>query len=355
MKEEKVLNKKKRDILKKGTVIPAHPLALNEKRELDEVHQQALTRYYTTAGAGGLAVGVHTTQFEIRDYGLLEPVLELVSTTLKEQNKDNSIIKIAGICGDLDQSIQEAELAREKGYDLGLLSMGNLDHLTEKQLIARTRKIGEIIPVFGFYLQPAVGGRYLSYEFWKEFCEIKKVKAIKVAPFDRYETLKVVKAVCFSSRTDEIALYTGNDDNIVNDLVTSYRFKVKGEYIEKDFAGGLLGQWAVWTKKSVELLEKIKEIKKNNKQISREILILGGEITEANSAIFDSENKFQGCIPGIHEILRRQGLLKGRWCLDPEEKLSPGQLTKIDEIYESYPHLNDDEFVKENLGKWKPQ
>ena len=352
MPEKKELNNKKSEILKKGTVIPAHPLALNKNRELDRKHQQALTRYYIAAGVQGLAVGVHTTQFEIRDYDLLEPVLKLVTTTLEEENKNDDIVKIAGICGDIDQSIKEAKLAVAKGYDLGLLSMGNLKYLTEKQLLFRTRRIGEIIPVFGFYLQPAVGGRYLSFEFWKDFCEIESVKAIKVAPFNRYETLKVVKAVCHCSRTAEITLYTGNDDNIVADLLTTFRFNVKGEYVKKEFAGGLLGQWAVWTKKNVELLKEIKEIKKKNKPVSPKLLTLGTEITEANSAIFDFDNNFKGCIPGIHEILRRQCLLEGRWCLNPEEKLSPGQLAKIDEVYKSYPHLNDDKFVERNLDKW---
>lgn len=333
-------------VLQQGTVIPAHPLALTRDRKLDEERQRMLTRYYLAAGAGGLAVGVHSTQFEIRDPGsdLLKPVLQLAADEVRTAEVSKSVIKIAGICGPTEQALKEAELAAELGYHLGLVSMGGLDDYSIADLLERSRQIAKIIPVFGFYLQPAVGGRVLSYQFWKEFVEIPNVYAIKVAAFNRYQTLDVVRAVIESDRRDEIALYTGNDDNIVGDLLTPFRFKVNGEYKEKRFVGGLLGHWAVWTSKAVEQLE---EIKKLDKSIPEHFLTLGAEITDANAVIFDAANNFHGCIPGIHEILRRQGLLMGRWCLNPEETLSPGQLEEIDRIYQSYPHLHDDEFVKE--------
>lgn len=335
-------------VLQQGTVIPAHPLALTQNRKLDEERQRMLTRYYLEAGAGGLAVGVHSTQFEIRDPGidLLKPVLKLAADEIRTAEVSKPVIKIAGICGPTEQALKEAELAVELGYHLGLVSMGGLDDYSIADLLERSRQIAKIIPVFGFYLQPAVGGRVLSYQFWKKFVEIPNVYAIKVAAFDRYQTLDVVRAVIESDRRDEIALYTGNDDNIIGDLLTPFRFKVNGEYKEKRFVGGLLGHWAVWTSKAVEQLE---EIKKLDKSIPEHFLTLGAEITDANAVIFDAANNFHGCIPGIHEILRRQGLLEGRWCLNTEETLSPAQMEEIDRIYESYPHLHDDAFVKRFL------
>ncbi len=335
-------------ILHQGTVIPAHPLALTQNRKLDEERQRMLTRYYLAAGAGGLAVGVHSTQFEIRDPGvdLLEPVLKLAADEVNVTDVKHPIIKIAGICGPTDQALKEAELAVKYGYHLGLVSMGGLDEYSISDLLERTRQIAKVIPIFGFYLQPAVGGRVLSYNFWKEFVEIPNVYAIKIAAFNRYQTLDVVRAVIESDRRDEIALYTGNDDNIIGDLLTPFRFKANGEFKEKRFVGGLLGHWAVWTSKAVEQLN---EIKKLDGTIPEHLLTLGAEITDTNAVIFDAANSFHGCIPGIHEILRRQGLLEGRWCLNAEETLSPGQMEEIDRIYESYPHLHDDAFVKELL------
>jgi hypothetical protein len=334
--------------LHEGVVIPAHPLALTAGLELDEKRQRALTRYYMAAGAGGVAVGVHTTQFEIREdqYNLFEPVLEIASDEIASADLGRPFIKVAGICGPTDQAIEEAKLAVKHGYHLGLVSMGGLDSYSSDELIERTRKIAEIIPVFGFYLQPAVGGRILSYEFWKKFVEIENVFAIKVAAFNRYQTIDVVRAVAESDRRDEIALYTGNDDNIVADLLTTYRFDVDGEKVEKKFVGGLLGHWAVWTAKAVELLEKVHSV---DGPIPEELLTLNIEVTDTNAVIFDAANSFHGCIPGIHEILRRQGLLDGTWCLNPNEVLSEGQSEEIDRIYKSYPHLHDDDFVKEHL------
>ena len=346
----KALNK----ILQDGTVIPAHPLALNRFRKLDEIRQRALTHYYIDSGAGGIAVGVHTTQFNIRQekYNIYKPVLKLAMDTAIECEKKTELIKIAGIVGPIDQARKEAEIAADLGYDLGLLSMGGLPDLTEQELIQRAEKIMEIIPLFGFYLQPAVGGKILNYEFWKDFAELPSVYAIKIAPFNRYQTLDVVRAICGSSRFREIALYTGNDDNIITDLLTTYRFLIHGEIREKQIVGGLLGQWAVWTKKAVELLNEIKEIKKFGHSCPLELLTKGASLTDANAAIFDSRNNFKGCIPGIHEIMRRQGIMEGTWCLDPAELLSPGQSDEITRIYSSYPALNDDEFVNKNLRRW---
>ncbi|MNI01059.1 hypothetical protein D3C73_538840 [compost metagenome] len=339
--------------LHEGLVIPAHPLALNESRQLDEKHQRALTRYYVASGAGGIAVAVHSTQFEIRDkeYNLLEPVLRLAAEEVDKANIQRPFLKIAGICGPTEQAVAEAELAASLGYDIGLLSMGGLIGWEESQILDRVRAIADIIPVFGFYLQPSVGGRIFSFSFWEQFAEIEGVVAIKMAPFNRYQTIDVARAVCYSSRRDEIALYTGNDDNIVTDLLTTYRFNVNGEQVEKKIVGGMLGHWAVWTQKAVELLEEIKQVR-NNKELSAEWLTRNIEVTETNAAFFDPANQFHGCIPGIHEVLRRQGLLLGRWCLNPKEELSPGQYEEIDRMYNDYPHLNDDEFVKQHLQEW---
>jgi hypothetical protein len=337
-----------------GVVIPAHPLALNEKRELDERRQRALTRYYMASGAGGIAVGVHTTQFEIRDkeINLFEPVLRLAVEEIEKAELNRPFIKVAGLCGPTKQALSEANLAASLGYDLGLVSMGGLNSWSEEELLERTRKIAEVIPVFGFYLQPSVGGRVLSFEFWKEFASIPGVKAIKMAPFNRYQTIDVVRAVCHSSRRDDIALYTGNDDNIIADLLTTYRFDIEGQAVEKSIVGGLLGQWAVWTYKAVQLLDDIKQNKRTPGATQLEWLTRGIEVTDSNAAFFDSANQYKGCIAGIHEVLRRQGLLEGRWCLNPEEELSPGQMDEIDRVYKAYPHLHDDEFVKKHLKKW---
>ncbi|WP_162415938.1 dihydrodipicolinate synthase family protein [Cyclobacterium roseum] len=340
--------------LQEGTVIPAHPLALNERRQLDERHQRALTRYYLASGAGGMAVGVHSTQFEIRDkqYGLFKPVLEMAMEEVKAAAPDRPFIKVAGIVGNTQQALDEAVLARDLGYDLGLLSAGGLGDWSEKDLIARAEKVGEQIPLFGFYLQPSAGGRLLSYDFWKDFAQIPNVKAIKMAPFNRYQTLDVVRAVCASGRPEQIALYTGNDDNIVADLLTDYTLLVNGQKVTKRIVGGLLGHWAVWTSQAVTLLEEVKKCLDNKGEGIRELLELGVQITDANAAIFDPKHQFKGCISGIHEILRRQGLLSGIWCLSEKEKLSPGQVEEIDRIYADYPWLNDDVFVRENFNRF---
>ncbi|HWO55091.1 MAG TPA: dihydrodipicolinate synthase family protein [Paenibacillus cookii] len=336
-----------------GLAIPAHPLALDGRRRLDERRQRALTRYYIAAGAGGIAVAVHSTQFEIRDkdVGLLEPVLRLAAEEAANANLSRPFMKIAGICGPAEQAVAEAELASRLGYDAGLLSMGGLGELTEEQLLDRTRRVADVLPVFGFYLQPSVGGRTLSFDFWRAFAEIDGVIAIKMAPFNRYQSLDVVRAVMESDRRDEIALYTGNDDNIVIDLLTKFRFEVGGRVVEKRIAGGLLGHWAVWTRQAVTMLEEIKKVREAE-LVPAEWLTRAAEVTDSNAAFFDPAHQFRGCIPGIHEVLRRQGLLKGRWCLNPQEELSPGQMEEIDRVYRQYPHLNDDAFVKARLDGW---
>src|SRR5215472_2877139 len=326
-----------------GLVIPAHPLALNSRRQLDERRQRALTRYYLAAGAGGIAVGVHTTQFAVRDpkFELLEPVLALAA----EESRGQDIVKIAGVCGRSKQALAEAELAARLGYDAALLSLADLKNETISQLLEHTRSIAAVIPIVGFFLQSAVGGRPLSYEFWCQFVEIANIVAIKIAPFNRYQTLDVVRALAQSGRAHDIALYTGNDDNIFNDLLTKFDFGTEPLRI----VGGLLGQWAVWTKTAVSHLALVRQ---HSDQIPGELMTLGQQITDANSAIFDSAHNFRGCTPGIHEILRRQGLLVGRWCLDPEEELSPGQSAELDRVCDAYPQLQDDAFVQEHLDEW---
>ena len=351
MPKHRVLHSSIKQLLEAGTVIPAHPLALTQDLKLDEKRQRLLTRYYMACGAGGVAVGVHTTQFEIRkpEINLLEIVLKIAADEIDKAQLKSPFIKVAGICGPLEQALKEAELAVKYGYHLGLLSNGGLANDSEAELIKRAEAVSQIIPLFGFYLQPAVGGRYLSYGFWRDFAELPNVHAIKVAAFNRYQTLDVVRAVCDSGRRNEIALYTGNDDNIVADLLTSYQFLVNGEKVEKRFVGGLLGHWAVWTKKAVELLAEIKQCIANDYSGMEKLLTKGIAVTDINAVIFDERNSFRGCIPGIHEILYRQGLLDGTWCLNPEEKLSPGQANEMDRIYKEYQTYNDDDFVKKFL------
>lgn len=340
-----------------GLVIPAHPLALNARRELDERRQRALTRYYLASGVGGVAVGVHTTQFEIRDprYGLFERVLSIaaeeVDAFTRADGAHRPVLKVAGICGPADQALSEAETASRLGYDAGLVSMGGLSALSEDDHLSRIRKVAALMPVFGFYLQPAVGGRQFSYQFWRGVAETDGVIAIKMAPFNRYKTLDVVRAVCESSRYRDIALYTGNDDNIIIDLLTTYRIPVDGQVREKRIVGGLLGHWAVWTRRAVELLEEIRKLRGSG-TISASWLTRNVQVTDSNAAFFDPPHSFAGSIAGIHEVLRRQGLLEGTWCLNPNEGLSPGQLEEIDRVYAAYPELNDDEFVRQHLRKW---
>ncbi|NND06370.1 MAG: dihydrodipicolinate synthase family protein [Saprospiraceae bacterium] len=338
-------------LLHDGTVIPAHPLALHADRSLDEQGQRLLTKYYLAAGVGGIAVGVHTTQFEIREpsIGLFEPVLTLAMEEVETAGRMQDLIKVAGVSGLTAKAVQEAELAKKLGYDLALVSTNGLSALSENDLIERAKAIGEVMPLFGFYLQPAVGGKVLSEEYWAAFCEIEQVFGIKMAPFNRYQTLDVIHAVCNSSRNKEIALYTGNDDTILVDLLTTFHINTAQGIIKKDIVGGLLGHWAVWTKKAVELLEEVKALKKLGSDLPSSILSRAAKITDSNAAFFDAKNNFRGCIAGIHEVLYRQGLMRGVWCLSEHEKLSAGQSEEIDRVYRDYPELNDDAFVKDFL------
>jgi hypothetical protein len=341
--------------LARGLVIPACPLALTGERKLDERRQRALVRYYVAAGAGGLAAGVHTTQFEIRDekIGLLAPVLQLIAEELDRVRavSPEPLVRIAGLCGDTKQAVSEAMLSRQLGYHAGLLSLGALKTSSEDALLAHCREVATVAPLMGFYLQEAVGGRRLSYSFWARFAEIENVAAIKIAAFNRYQTIDVVRAIAESGRED-IALYTGNDDNIVVDLLTPFRFQAGGRLVERRMVGGLLGQWAVWTSKAVALLEECHRAVSTGEAIPVEWLRRAAEITDANAAIFDSAHGFRGCIPGIHEVLRRQGLLEGIWTLETSAGLSAGQLAEIERVCAAYPHLNDDAFVQRHREEW---
>jgi len=316
-------------------MIPAHPLALNAARKLDERRQRALTRYYLASGVDGLAVGVHTTQFEIREHSLLRPVLELAA----EEARGKNVALVAGLVGDTPQAVREAELAVSLGYDIGLLSLARLRDASVSQLIEHARCVGQVMPLCGFYLQPAVGGRVLPYEFWREFAALEAVRAIKVAPFNRYQTLDVLRAVQASGRRPEIQMLTGNDDNIVLDLLSG------------DFDGGLLGHWSVWTGPAVSYTREALAAA-HDPTLPRRWLPAARGVTDANAAFFDAANAFHGCIAGLHEVLQRQGLLEGRWCLNPREDLSPGQMEEIDRVYREYPRLSDDSFVREHLDEW---
>lgn len=335
-----------RAMLQQGAVIPAHPLALTAERKLSERHQRALSRYYRAAGADGVAVGVHSTQFEIRDkkFGLYKPVLELAAETLK----GSGMIMVAGVCGKTAQAVEEARMARDRGYNVALLSLAALGDAPVEELLAHARAVGEVLPIVGFYLQPAVGGRIFPYEFWRRFAEIESVIAIKIAPFHRYATQDVLRGVVASGRSDEITLYTGNDDHIVLDLLSSFEYE--GTTVR--MKGGLLGHWAVWTERAVTMQREIREVVSSGAAIDPKWLVRNGEVTDMNAAIFDVANHFHGCIAGIHEVLRRQGLMEGRWCLNPREDLSKGQMEEIDRVVAAYPHLVDDEFIKENLCSW---
>jgi dihydrodipicolinate synthase/N-acetylneuraminate lyase len=340
-----------RRVFARGVVIPASPLALSAQRKLDERRQRALWRYYAAAGAGGIAVGVHTTQFAIRDpaIGLFEPILRLAREEMDRADAGRSqpLVRIAGVCGNTPQACAEASLARELSYHAGLLSLGALRQASEEELVDHAKAVAAELPIIGFYLQPAVGGRVLPFSFWRRLCEIENLIGIKIAPFNRYQTLDVVRAVCESGRED-VALYTGNDDSIVADLVTPFRFGVGGKVVERRIVGGLLGHWSVWTRPAVELLAECQAAA----PASPALLSKGMAVTDANAAFFDAANGFAGCIAGLHEVLRRQGLLEGIWCLDAREGLSPGQAAEIDRLYAAYPQLNDDAFVREHLDEW---
>ncbi len=341
--------------LRSGLVIPAHPLALTEARRLDERRQRALTRYYHAAGAGGIAVGVHTTQFAIREpqHDLYKPVLELARETVTACDKATGrhTVRIAGVCGKTAQAVAEAELARELGYHITLLSLAALRDANDNELLEHCRVVASVLPLFGFYLQPAVGGRVLSRDFWRRFAEIPNVVAIKMAPFNRYQTLDVIRGVAESGRAADIALYTGNDDQIVLDLLTQFVVPTASGTQRLRIVGGLLGHWACWTRAAVNLLATCRAVASKD-AIPATLLTLAAQVTDCNAAFFDADHHFAGCIAGIHEVLRRQGLLANRLCLDPHEDLSPGQAAEIERVYKAYPELNDDAFVAEHLAEW---
>ncbi len=337
-----------REHLLAGQVIPAHPLALTARRTLDEEQQRGLTRYYIDAGAGGVAVAVHTTQFEIRRpaHALLRPVLELAADASRERRATGAMpfVLVAGAIGDTRQAVAESELAASLGYDMVLLSLGAMRNASDDALIAHCRAVSEVLPLFGFYLQPAVGGRVLGYDFWRRLAENERVWAIKIAPFNRYRTLDVVRAVADAGR-DDLALYTGNDDSILLDLLTPFPVRPSGVATTRCIVGGLLGQWAVWTRGAVRLMDHVRAVRDGTAPPGAvmELLRLNAALTDANAAIFDAAHDFAGCIPGIHEVLRRQGLLRGTWCLDPNETLSPGQLDAIDRVEREYGQMLGDD------------
>jgi hypothetical protein len=336
--------------LRRGVVIPAHPLALDAARGLDVRRQKALSRYYIDAGVGGLAVGVHTTQFQIRDVGLYEPVLELAAEAADEWCQ-RPLVKIAGLIGPTAQAVSEARTAVALGYHAGLLGLAAFKNASEDEIVEHCQRVAAEIPIVGFYLQPAVGGVLLPSSFWKRFAAIDNVVAIKMAPFNRYHTLDVIRGIVAAGAEERITLYTGNDDHIVLDLLTPFAFDRGGEAITARVLGGLLGHWCVWTKGAVDMLERL-HAAVDGGPLDPALLTLDGQVTDCNSAFFDAANAFSGCIAGCHEVLRRQGLLEGIWCLDPDETLSPGQAGEIDRVHAAYPELNDDAFVTANLDRW---
>lgn len=345
-----------RAALRRGLVVPAHPLALDANRKFDPRRQRALTRYYLDAGAGGLAVGVHTTQFAIRDpkVGLFRPVLELAAETIANHERAGGpgVVRIAGACGATPAAVAEAALARDLGYHAVLLSLAALRDASDDALVAHCAAVADTLPIVGFYLQPAVGGRPLGYRFWRRLAEtVPDLVAVKIAPFDRYRTLDVVRAVADSGRASEIALYTGNDDHIILDLIAEYRVAENPEAPPVPIVGGLLGQWACWTRAAVDHLERCRAAREAG-AASRELLILANALTDANAALFDAANAFAGCIPGVHEALRRSGLLENVLTLDPLETFGPGQPEAIDRVHRLHPELRDDDFVRANLDRW---
>ena len=338
------------NILKGGTVIPAHPLALTAARKLDERRQRALSRYYIDAGAGGLAVGVHTTQFQIREAGLYAEILRLAADEARNW-ADRPLAMVAGLAGPTKQAVAEAETALSLGYHAGLLSLAAMKAQSADAIIEHCRAVAEHIPLVGFYLQPAVGGLHLDADFWTRFAAIENVVAIKVAPFNRYRTIDVMRGVAEAGAEDRITLYTGNDDHIVLDLVTPFDVVRNGETVRLRFTGGLLGHWSVWTSSAIRLFRQCREAA-DERAVPANLLALDAKVTDCNSAFFDVANNFHGCIAGCHEVLRRQGLLEGIWCLDPNEGLSRGQSAEIDRVLKQHADLADDDFVANNLDRW---
>lgn len=342
--------------LRDGMVIPAHPLALSDQGEFDVRRQRALTRYYHAAGAGGVAVGVHTTQFEIREpqIGLFEPVLRTAADSLNEIERmgGRKLVRICGVCGQTDQAMGEAKLGAALGYHAALLNLTAFCDATDDEMIRHCRRVAQAIPLVGFYLQAAAGGRRLSFNFWRQFAEIPNVVAIKTAPFNRYQTLDVIRGVAHSGRADQIALYTGNDDNIVSDLVSRFDVPANGRTVRLRIVGGLLGHWAVWTSKAVQVLARCNAAAANDAPVSADVLALAAQVTDCNAALFDVLNDFAGSIAGVQAVLHDQGLLASTRCLSPREVLSPGQREELDRVRRDYPHLIDDDFVAAHRTEW---
>ncbi|WP_228002812.1 dihydrodipicolinate synthase family protein [Nocardia australiensis] len=349
------LSAAKAALLRDGTVIPAHPLALDADRRFDERRQRALTRYYIDAGVGGVAVGVHTTQFEIRrpEIGLLRPVLELAAQEFDARVGDRPFLRIAGVAGPAAQAVAEAELARDLGYDAVLVSPGGLSEHDLDYLLDRSAAVGEVLPVIGFYLQEAVGGRYLPSDYWRRLADQDSTVAVKAAPFDRYRTLELVQGIVDSDRGEQVALYTGNDDNIVTDLLTPFVLRGRSGPVTRRFVGGLLGHWAVWTRCAVHLHELVRKAWAGDEAARVAALSMTAGVTDANAAVFDVRNDFAGVIAGVHEVLRRQGLLEGTWCIDPAEGLSVGQADELTRMVHAYEWLREEDgFIAARLEGW---
>ncbi|MDP3761768.1 MAG: dihydrodipicolinate synthase family protein [Ramlibacter sp.] len=341
-------------VLRRGAVIPAHLLALDADRKLDARRQRAMTRYYLDAGAGGVAVGVHSTQFAIRDVGLYQPVLELAMQTAREWEPIGGrrpLFMVAGLAGRTEQAVREAEIARGFGYHAALLSLAAMKGASEDELVAHCELVAQAMPLVGFYLQPAVGGIHLPATFWSRFARIDNVVAIKMAPFNRYRTLDVIRGVVAAKAEERVTLYTGNDDHIVLDLLAPFTLMRDGQVVTVRIKGGLLGHWSVWTQRAVELLDRIHAAVASG-SVTPELLALDAQVTDCNGALFDVAHDFHGCIAGCHEVLRRQGLLQGTWCLDANEGLGRGQADELSRVQADYPHLMDDEFVAQHRERW---